>query len=228
MTALFLLIALRYIVVALSQGTLGWTTETCHLFCNITAKRVEKQSSAFYYPFKPVLQQTRLLKVAKSWCKKYNSSSTFCKKIRTCCVFYRPNANLFYSKWRSSRVGRDSRVILSNQNSIFVQTWLAATYICCKTRLNTGRKTRSRSAARSACDQFLNPWNTSAASLLLVKVAWNIFPNKLLRKMYFWSNNVQFQNPTIAMEFHALNRWTVVMRNARACVTTVRKSRDFS
>ena len=22
--------------------------------------------------------------------------------------------------------------------------------------------------------------------------------------MYFWSNNVQFQNPTIAMEFHAL------------------------
>ena len=160
--------------------------------------------------------------------QKVKSSSTFFKKNRSCCVFYRPNANLFYSKRRNSRVRRDSRVILSNQNSVFAQTWLAATFICCKTGLNAASKTRARSAARSACDQFLNPRNTSSTSLSHIKVAWYIFPNKLLRKMFFWYNNVQFQHPTIAMEFHALIRCTVVMRNSRAWVTTVRKSRDFS
>ena len=40
----------------------------------------------------------------------------FCNKIGcTCRVFYRPKANLFYSKWRNSRVWRDSRENLSNQ-----------------------------------------------------------------------------------------------------------------
>ena len=45
-----------------------------------------------------------------------DSSSTFCNKIGfTCRVFYRPKANLFYSKWHNSRVWRDSSVNLSNQ-----------------------------------------------------------------------------------------------------------------
>ena len=42
-------------------------------------------------------------------------------KVFSSCAFYRPKANLFCSKWRNSRVWRDSRVILSNQKSVFMQ-----------------------------------------------------------------------------------------------------------
>ena len=44
------------------------------------------------------------------------------------CVF-RPKANLFCNQWRTSRVRRDSRVILSNQKSVFSQlvaNWFVA------------------------------------------------------------------------------------------------------
>ena len=47
------------------------------------------------------------------------SSSAFCNKIRACCGFYRPKTNLF-------RVWRDSRVMLSNQKTVFTElatTW---------------------------------------------------------------------------------------------------------
>ena len=49
--------------------------------------------------------------------------------------------NSFCSKWSNSCVWRDSRVILSNQKSVFTQ--LAETFICCKTGLNEGGKTRN-------------------------------------------------------------------------------------
>ena len=46
---------------------------------------------------KPVLQQIRLLQVAKSCCRK-QSSSIFCNKLCTCRPFYWPMANVFCSK----------------------------------------------------------------------------------------------------------------------------------
>ena len=51
----------------------------------------------------------------------------FSNKICTFCAFYRPRANFFCSQWRSSRLWRDSRVILCDQKSVFTQfltTWL--------------------------------------------------------------------------------------------------------
>ena len=53
--------------------------------------------------------------------QKVESSSFFCDKICTCCVFYQPKANLFCCKWRNSHVWHDSRVILSNQKLEFTQ-----------------------------------------------------------------------------------------------------------
>ena len=51
----------------------------------------------------PVLQQIRpVLQVAKSCCRKSDSSSTSCNKKFICCAFYRPKANLYCSKWRRS------------------------------------------------------------------------------------------------------------------------------
>ena len=47
--------------------------------------------------------------------------------ICTCCAFYWPKANLLCNKWRNTRFWRDSRVILSNQKSVFTQlttTWV--------------------------------------------------------------------------------------------------------
>ena len=46
--------------------------------------------------------------------------------------FYRPNAKLFYTNWLDSRVSRDSRVILSNQKSVFTQlstTWFVTSKV---------------------------------------------------------------------------------------------------
>ena len=57
----------------------------------------------------------------KNLLQKVESSSFFCDKICTCCVFYQPKANLFCSKWRNSHVWRDSCVILSNQKFEFTQ-----------------------------------------------------------------------------------------------------------
>ena len=61
----------------------------------------------------------------KSGCEKLvlidEGSSTFCNKIWTRCAFHRPKANLFCNKWRNSHFWRDSRVLLSNQKSVFRQ-----------------------------------------------------------------------------------------------------------
>ena len=86
--------------------------------------------------FKPVLQQIRLLQVAK-----IESSSTFCNKLCKCCAFYPPKANLFCSNLRNSCVWRDSCVMLSNQKSVFTQ--LAVTFFFFETGLNVGGKTRN-------------------------------------------------------------------------------------
>ena len=43
------------------KGTVKWATETCNLFCNIAAKRVENRCCAFYTHIKPILQQIRFL-----------------------------------------------------------------------------------------------------------------------------------------------------------------------
>ena len=86
--------------------------------------------------FKPVLQQIRLLQVAK-----IESSSTFCNKLCKCCAFYPPKANLFCSNLRNSCVWRDSGVMLSNQKSVFTQ--LAVTFVFFETGLNVGGKTRN-------------------------------------------------------------------------------------
>ena len=75
----------------------------------------------------------------KNLLQKVESSSFFCDKICTCCVFYQPKANLFCSKWRNSHVWRDSCVILSNQKFEFTQ--LATTLFCYQTGLNMGGKT---------------------------------------------------------------------------------------
>ena len=85
----------------------------------------------------PILQQIRsVLQVAKSCCRKSDSSYTSCNKIFIlCCTFYRPKANLHCSKWRRTRVWCDSRVILSNQKSVFTQlatAWFVARQVWTK------------------------------------------------------------------------------------------------
>ena len=44
------------------------------------------------------------------------------------------------TEWRNFFVWRDSRVLLCNQKSVFTQ--IAASFICCKTGLSVGGKTR--------------------------------------------------------------------------------------
>ena len=61
----------------------------------------------------------------KKFLQKVEVSSPFCNKI---CTWYKlsPKANFFCSKWRKSRIWRESRAILSNQKSVFRQlatTW---------------------------------------------------------------------------------------------------------
>ena len=64
--------------------------------------------------------------VTRSCCSKMRAVLLFATKSIQCCAFHRPKAKLFCNKWRNSRVWRDSRVILSNQKSVFTQlttTW---------------------------------------------------------------------------------------------------------
>ena len=83
----------------------------CNLFSIIAAKRVKKQCYAFYHRrIKPVLKQISLLQVAK-----VQSSAIFWGKFCTWWAIYWPEANLVCSKWQTSRIWRDSRLILSNQ-----------------------------------------------------------------------------------------------------------------
>ena len=80
-----------------SKGTVSKTgaTETCDLFCNIAAKRVEQHCCPFYYPLiKPVAKKSACCKLRKVVAK-VESSSTFRDKICTCYAFSRPTTNLF-------------------------------------------------------------------------------------------------------------------------------------
>ena len=60
--------------------------------------------------------------------QKVERGSSFCKKICTCCAFYRPKANLFCNRWCNYCLWRNSCSILSNQKSVFTQfaTWFVA------------------------------------------------------------------------------------------------------
>ena len=97
--------------------------------CFATLRQNELKSDvANFTTYEPNLQKIRLLHVAKGCCREH-SSSTFCNKLCTCRAFYWPKANLFCSKWRNSRVRRDSRLMLSNQKSVPTQcatTWFGA------------------------------------------------------------------------------------------------------
>ena len=78
----------------------------------------------------------QIFAVCKMLLQKVESSSTFCDKICTCCAFYLPKSNFFCTASDVTPVcWRDSRLILSNQKSVFKQ-------LCCLTGLNMGGKTR--------------------------------------------------------------------------------------
>ena len=117
------------------KGTVKRATKTCNLFCIIASKRVKKRCCAFYHPH----AANQLVAGCENLLQKVESCSTFCNKTCTCCAFYRRRPKLFCSKWRNSRDGVNSRLLLSNQKSVFTQ--LAADFICYKTGLNVGGKT---------------------------------------------------------------------------------------
>ena len=117
------------------KGTVKRATKTCNLFCSIASKQVKKLCCAFTTH----MQQIRLLQVAKRLLQKVESSSTFYNKTYTCCAFYRPDC--FAASDVTLVYGVNSRLLLSNQKSVFTQ--LAANFICCKTGLNVGGKTRN-------------------------------------------------------------------------------------
>ena len=73
--------------------------------------------------------------------QKVESSSFFCDKICTCCVFYQPKANLFCCKWRNSHV---MAWLLCNfiQSEIRIHA-TCNNLICYQTGLNMGGKTRN-------------------------------------------------------------------------------------
>ena len=118
-----------------------------HLFCIIAAKRVESNGARFTIRVQTCLATNRVVEGCEKLLEKVDSSSTFCNKLCTCCVFYRPKANLFCSNWRKSPVRRDC-VILSNQKSTVEVSTLATcnNLICCKTGLNVGGKTHNTAA----------------------------------------------------------------------------------
>ena len=96
------------------------------------AKRVKKRCCAFYHPrIKPVLQQFRLLQVAKSCCR-VGSSSTFYSKTCVCGALYR-DVNPSCMAWlpRNSIQSQDSIHAASNN------------LMCCETGLNVCGKTRN-------------------------------------------------------------------------------------
>ena len=80
-----------------------------------------------YHPrIKSVLQQISLLQVAESCCRSRKLFYFLQENLYNLRAFYLPKANLFCSKSHNSHVQRDSRVIFSNQNPIWMQiptTW---------------------------------------------------------------------------------------------------------
>ena len=74
----------------------------------------------------------------QTFVQKLENSSTFCNKSVHVARFTGPRQTCFAASDVNPVHG--SRVILSNQTSVFKQ--LAATFICCNTGLNVGGKTR--------------------------------------------------------------------------------------
>ena len=68
------------------------------LVCNIGAIRVEKRCWSFSLRVQTCLVTNQVLAGWEKLLQKAESSSTFWSKICTCCVFYRPKANLFCRK----------------------------------------------------------------------------------------------------------------------------------
>ena len=85
----------------------------------------------------------------------------------TCCAFYPPKANLFCSKWRNPRVRRESRLIVSNQKSVFTRpdmlrdrfdSWM----VTCATSLFSSFCSNAKQVARFRCPFDRSNWNPHA------------------------------------------------------------------
>ena len=92
------------------------------MFSNISAKRVEKRCCAFYHPSSNLSCNKSGCYTSENLLQRVENVSTFRNKICTRWEFYRPKVNLPFSKrWRNFLVWRDSRVVSSNQKSVFTQ-----------------------------------------------------------------------------------------------------------
>ena len=109
------------------------------LFLQTLLQNEVKSNVARFSHVQTCLATNQVVSGCKNLLQKVESSSTFWNKIWACCSFYLPKANLFCSKGRSSCIWRDSRVILYNQKSVFMQ--IAACFVCCKTGKKLGGKT---------------------------------------------------------------------------------------
>ena len=118
--------ALRYVKT-------GKELKTCNLFCNIAVKRVEMRRCAFYQSpsnmscSKSVCCRVRkVVAESREWFYFLQQNLYTLRVLRA-----QAKANLFFSKWRNSRVWCDSRVVLSNQKFL----------ICYKTGLTVCGRT---------------------------------------------------------------------------------------
>ena len=91
-----------------------------------------------------------------------------------CHAFHRPKANLFCNKWRNSRVSRASRIIWSNQKSVFTQlatTWFVLRKVwtmvvkCATLLFHSFCRSVSKQVARVCCPLY---WSFTRDT-----IAWN-------------------------------------------------------
>ena len=82
------------------------------------------------------------------------------------------------TEWRNFFVWRDSRVLLCNQKSVFTQ--IAASFICCKTGLSVGGKTRNIAFqhVRQQWAHFCCPFYRSFRNLCIL-LHWVLDPGTL-------------------------------------------------
>ena len=105
--------------VKLRDGKTG--SKSAHLVLKHWCKTSRKVMCWYTTHIQTYLATNQLIAGCTNLLQKVESSSFFCNKICTCCVFYQPKANLFCCKWCNSHVWHDSRVILSNQKFEFTQ-----------------------------------------------------------------------------------------------------------
>ena len=125
--------------------------------------------------------------------RKVEGSSTFATASARC-AFYRPKANLFCSKWRNSRVWRDSRVISSNQKSVYTQltttliffprqvwTWVVkrATSVCNSFCSNIAKRVALFFACFTAALRRLRGSQWTAPRLRVIPFPWRLAPCRL-------------------------------------------------